>query len=66
MAGDAHISEPRLGLTVRDYFATRVMHALVSAMADGLLNGKHRKITFEGGIAAKAYEIADDMMKERG
>lgn len=46
------------GLTVRDYFAAKVMQAALSKIEAGA--------EFEGDDVAKhAYSMADDMMKER-
>jgi hypothetical protein len=43
------------GMTLRDYFASDAMKALITKYGLG----------YEHGYVAKAYEIADLMMKER-
>lgn len=46
------------GLTVRDYFAAKVMQSALRSIGAG--------VEFEGDAMAKfAYSMADDMMKER-
>ena len=50
-----HWGDPNQGMTLRDYFAAKAMHA--------------RLTTYEGtwfeGVAEEAYKAADAMLKER-
>lgn len=54
-------TEPEEGMTLRDYFAAKGMHALLPLISD---NGRFFDST-KHEIAAKAYEIADAMLKAR-
>lgn len=49
------------GMTLRDYLAAK-------AMAGILVNTERNQFSFSetGGIAVKAYELADAMLKARG
>lgn len=54
---DAQFNE-RSGMTLRDYFAAKAMHASLSLdPANAASSGEH---------ARWAYEMADAMLKERG
>lgn len=55
-AADVNPDGIQSGMTLRDYFAAKAMHALL--VADGTTRFDQR--------AREAYEMADAMLKERG
>ncbi len=48
------------GMTLRDYFAAKAMQAAIVVFAD-----EPAELPIPNGIAAKAYEVADAMLKAR-
>lgn len=56
------------GMTLRDYFAAKAMHALYTSTFEYVFTGtartpKHAKLMDE--VAQDAYQVADSMLKAR-
>ena len=56
-----HLAEYRAyeGMTLRDYFAAKAMQADMTDMTDGIHESDF------ASVAARAYKMADDMLKAR-
>jgi hypothetical protein len=52
---DVSTSKPQLGMTLRDYFAAKVLHARLTTY----------KGSWYAGVAEEAYEAADAMLEAR-
>ncbi len=61
-ASTQHFGEPSvyMGMTLRDYFAAKAMQGDIASM-----NTNHNPATVADAIAARAYTIADAMLKAR-
>jgi hypothetical protein len=66
--GDNCQSINETGMTLRDYFAAKAMHALYTSTYDYIFTGRsrtpeHAKLMDE--LAEDAYQVADSMLKAR-
>lgn len=55
-------STAEYGMTLRDYFASAAMAAMLSNPAN---YGSEHKWRDDATVSAQAYELADDMLEER-
>jgi len=58
VTSDNYANPDSTGMTLRDYFAAKAMHGIVSTVP-------HLKTINPDDAAIEAYEYADAMMKER-
>lgn len=56
---------PMGGMTLRDYFAAKVMQGLISLYSESLLVSHNQRSIFHKQISLTSYEVADEMLEAR-
>ena len=66
---DTMMKDPRIGMTLRDYFAAEALKGLLSdneTIAATYRTAKKAGVGLSKAMAASSYEFADAMLAERG
>lgn len=65
-SGEQVVRESYGGMTLRDYFAAKAMHAIIAHPETARAEGPEDNMDVARGIARMSYLMADVMLAERG